>query len=147
MLLSPIERELRIAAVHAPYHAAVSDEIAVRRPDMLISVHSFTPARATFPDEKRPWPIGILYNQDERAARIAIAWLRDQGVQVGDNEPYSGRALNYTMDRHAEMAAIPYIGLEIRQDGLCGPDEIACWANLLARLVTETHRVLARKYQ
>lgn len=147
LLLSPIERDLRIAAIHAPYHAAIAGEIARRQPAILVSVHSFTPARATFPDEKRPWPVGILYNRDDRAARVAKSLLREEGVFVGDNEPYSGRELNYTMDRHAEMAAIPYLGIEIRQDGLLTAAGIAGWAAVVARVVAETHGVLVRKYQ
>jgi predicted N-formylglutamate amidohydrolase len=138
LLLSPIERELRIAAIHAPYHATVAAQIAVRRPALLVSVHSFTPARATFPDESRPWPIGILYNQDDRAARIAMAALRSHGIDVGDNQPYSGRELNYTMDRHAEMAGIPYLGIEIRQDGLATPGGIDHWSDLLVPIIATT---------
>jgi predicted N-formylglutamate amidohydrolase len=101
-------------------------------------VHSFTPARATFPDEKRPWPIGILYNRNDAAARIAMPALRLQGLNVGDNQPYSGRELNYTMDRHAEMNGIPYLGLEIRQDGLACASDIARWRDLLAPVIAET---------
>jgi predicted N-formylglutamate amidohydrolase len=131
LLLSPTERELRIAAIHTPYHTTIAAEIAARRPALLLSLHSFTPARATFPDEQRPWPVGILYNEDDRAARIGIAALRRHGLNVGDNQPYSGRELNYTMDRHAEMAGIPYLGVEIRQDGLATPADVAHWSDLL----------------
>lgn len=138
LALSATERELRIAAIHVPYHAAIAAQIEAIRPALVVSVHSFTPARATFPDEKRPWPIGILYNQDDAAARIAMRALRFQGIDVGDNQPYSGRDLNYTMDRHAEMAGIPYLGLEIRQDGLATPADVARWADLLAPVVAET---------
>lgn len=135
LLLSPTERELRIAAVHAPYHASVAAEIARIRPGLIISVHSFTPQLATRPDEARPWPIGILYNRDDRAAGIAIDWLATAGLNVGDNQPYSGRDLNYTMDRHAEAQGIPYLGIEIRNDGLADSDGIARWTGWLARCV------------
>jgi predicted N-formylglutamate amidohydrolase len=131
LLLSATERELRIAAIHTPYHATIAREIATRRPALLVSLHSFTPARATFPDEQRPWPIGILYNRDARAALIGMAALRRLGLNVGDNQPYSGRELNYTMDRHAEMAGIPYLGVEIRQDALASAADVARWADIL----------------
>ena len=147
LLLSPIEREMRIDAIHTPYHAAISAEISVRSPAMLVSVHSFTPARAAFPDESRPWPIGILYNRDDRAGSIAIEMLREQGVNVGDNQPYSGRELNYTMDRHAEMTGLPYLGIEIRQDGLDTEAGIKRWADILVPLISAIQCDLARKYQ
>ena len=138
LALSAIERELRIAAIHVPYHATIAARIAERRPALIVSVHSFTPARATFPDDSRPWPIGILYNRDDLAAGIAMRALRIAGFDVGDNQPYSGRELNYTMDRHAEMNGIPYLGLEIRQDGLGHPADIARWTDQLSPVVAET---------
>lgn len=137
LLLSPTERELRIAAIHTPYHETVAAEIAARRPALLVSLHSFTPARATFPDEPRPWPVGILYNRDDFAARIGMAALGRRGLDVGDNQPYSGRDLNYTMDRHAELAGIPYLGVEIRQDGLATAGDVARWTAILAPVITE----------
>ncbi|MFZ4689969.1 MAG: N-formylglutamate amidohydrolase [Polymorphobacter sp.] len=138
LLLSATERELRIAAIHAPYHAAIAAQIRAGCPALIVSVHSFTPARATFPDEARPWPIGILYNLDDVAARIAMRALRFQGLNVGDNQPYSGRELNYTMDRHAEMAGIPYLGIEVRQDGLATPAAVAGWVDVLAPVIATT---------
>lgn len=145
LLLSSIEREMRIAAIHAPYHEAISAEIAARRPVLLVSVHSFTAARATFPQEDRPWPIGVLYNQDDRAARIAIERLRAQGLHVGDNQPYSGRDLNYTMDRHAEINAIPYLGIEIRQTDLATTADICRWTDILVPLIRDIQRIIAIK--
>ena len=138
LALSAIERALRIAAIHAPYHATIAALIAERRPALIVSVHSFTPARATRPDENRPWSIGILYNRDDSAAQIAMRALRFAGLNVGDNQPYSGRDLNYTMDRHAEMNAIPYLGLEIRQDELGHPADTARWADRLSPVVAQT---------
>jgi predicted N-formylglutamate amidohydrolase len=35
---------------------------------------------------------------------------------VGANEPYSGKLLNATMNRHAEAHGRPYLGVEMRQD-------------------------------
>jgi predicted N-formylglutamate amidohydrolase len=135
LLLSPAERALRIDAIHVPYHAAIAAEIARARPALIVSVHSFTPQLATRPDEARPWPIGILYNEDARAARAGLAWLAGQGINAGDNQPYSGRVLNYTMDRHAEAGGIAYLGLEVRNDGLRNAAGVERWANMLADCV------------
>lgn len=135
LLLSPAERALRIDAIHGPYHAVIAAEIARIRPALIVSVHSFTPQLATRPDEARPWPIGILYNEDDRAARAGLAWLAARNINVGDNQPYSGRVLNYTMDRHAEAAGIPYLGLELRQDEIGEAKGCAKWLGVVADLV------------
>ncbi|MBU0792860.1 MAG: N-formylglutamate amidohydrolase, partial [Alphaproteobacteria bacterium] len=38
------------------------------------------------------------------------------GLIVGDQQPYSGKLLNATMNRHAEAHGRPYLGVEMRQD-------------------------------
>lgn len=139
LALSQTERDLRIAAIHQPYHAAIAARIAARRPALLLSIHSFTPKLAANPAEQRPWPIGLLHNSDSRAAHLALPLLAARGLHVGDNQPYSGRTLNYTMDRHAEAAGIPYLGVEIRNDGLKTPADIAHWTAILADI---THQLL-----
>jgi predicted N-formylglutamate amidohydrolase len=134
LALNRIQRGQRLAW-HAEYHAALSRMIESERPDLLVSVHSFTPVLATDPHVSRPWPVAILYNQDDRAARVALDHLRGQGLDPGDNEPYSGRVLNYTMDRHAEARGLPYIGFEVRQDELTARGGIDRWADRLAPCV------------
>jgi predicted N-formylglutamate amidohydrolase len=136
------EREMRVAAIHAPYHDAIAAQIAQQRPALIISVHSFTPQLATRPEEQRPWPIGILYNHDDRAARLGLVALASRGLHVGDNQPYSGRDLNYTMDRHAEAARIPYLGIEVRNDGLADRQGVARWTHILADCIATVRRGL-----
>jgi predicted N-formylglutamate amidohydrolase len=135
LALTAVERALRIDAIHAPYHAAIEAEIRRARPALIISVHSFTPQLATRPDEARPWPIGILYNRDDRAACLALDWLAERGINAGDNQPYSGRDLNYTMNRHAERNGIAYLGIEMRQDEIGDAAGRARWLPLLVELV------------
>ncbi len=122
-------------AWHAEYHAALDRLIDELAPAMLVSVHSFTPALASDPGQARPWPIAILYNRDERAARLGLDWLAANGHAPGDNEPYSGRILNYTMDRHAEARGLPYLGFEVRQDLIGEADGVARWADTLAHCI------------
>jgi predicted N-formylglutamate amidohydrolase len=136
------ERELRIAAIHTPYHTAIAAEIATRRPSLIVSIHSFTPQLASLPDEDRPWPVGILYNSDARAARLGLLGLAARGLHVGDNQPYSGRSLNYTMDRHAEGNRIPYLGIEVRNDGLRTKEGVARWTHILADCIAGVRRRL-----
>jgi predicted N-formylglutamate amidohydrolase len=136
-------REARAARFFRPYHAAVAAEIARRRPRLLVSLHSFTPRLASRPEEARPWQIGILYNRDERAARAAIPLLEQAGIVTGDNQPYSGRDLNATMNRHGEAAGLPYLGIEARQDLIGDAAGVADWAARLAPVIVATRDALA----
>ena len=126
----------RIARFHAPYHAALGRVLDEAPPALIFSLHSFTPRLASS-DETRPWQVGVLYNEDDRAARIAIPLLEAEGLCVGDQQPYSGRLLNCTMNRHAEAEGRPYLGVEVRQDQIDSPAGHARWAMLLARIANE----------
>lgn len=127
-------RATRLATWHAPYHDAIAAHLDVNAPRLIVSVHSFTPALSSRA-EARPWPVGVLYNRDDRAARIALPMLRAVGLNAGDNQPYSGRDLNYTMDRHAEVRGIAYLGIEVRQDQLGDAAGMARWAALLVPVI------------
>ena len=108
-------RRARMARFWQPWHDGVAAHIDRHRPRLILSLHSFTPRLATS-DEDRPWHVGILYNRDDRAAALAIPALRAAGIPTGDNQPYSGRVLNFTMDAHAEANGVAYLGVEVRQD-------------------------------
>ncbi|HTH29314.1 MAG TPA: N-formylglutamate amidohydrolase [Sphingobium sp.] len=106
----------RLRRFYDPYHAMVERLAHAAHEPFILSLHSFTPSLASRPEEARPWHIGVLYNEDERAAPIAIAALERLGHRVGDQQPYSGKLLNATMNRHAEAHGRHYLGVEIRQD-------------------------------
>ncbi|MES2156666.1 MAG: N-formylglutamate amidohydrolase [Pseudomonadota bacterium] len=106
----------RMMRFHHPYHHEVARLLDAMTAPFILSVHSFTPRLASDPGQHRPWDIGILYGEDDRAARIAIPMLSAAGLHVGDQLPYSGKLLNATMNRHAEASGIPYLGIEMRQD-------------------------------
>ncbi len=139
-----VDRRARIARFHAPYHRLIADTIRARRPALLVSVHSFTPRLENADGAARPWEIGILYNRDARAARIGIEHLDQAGVVTGDNEPYSGRLLNATMNRHAEANGIPYLGIEIRNDLIGDAEGVARWAKSCSHLVSAVRHALAQ---
>jgi predicted N-formylglutamate amidohydrolase len=140
--LSDEEREARIAAVWRPYHQHIADTISVMAPKLLISLHSFTPSLATC-DRPRPWQIGILYNHDDRAARLALPLLEQAGIVAGDNLPYSGKVLNATMNRHGEANSIPYLGIEVRQDLIADDEGVALWCGRLAPIIRAVRDGLA----
>ncbi len=142
-ILTPAQREQRLERFWDPYHGLIADMVDTLRPRILFALHSFTPRLATRPDEERPWEVGILYNQDARAAHIAIEAFRAAGIPTGDNQPYSGQDLNATMDYHAETRGLPYLVIEVRQDLIGDAAGVARWAERLVPIIRETARALA----
>ncbi|MFD2264314.1 N-formylglutamate amidohydrolase [Lacibacterium aquatile] len=132
--LSPADRQARIDALFTPYHNAVADQLAGFagrgiKPAVL-SIHSCTAVMAGF---HRPWEIGVLWNQDGRIAEPLMAELARPGdINVGDNQPYSGRDHHgHTLDFHAEPAGLPHVLIEVRQDLIETPGGQRAWAERL----------------
>ena len=127
-------------ALHAAFHDGIAALLKQGHPRLMVSIHSFTPALVSAP-APRPWPIAILWNEDYRAAELGLAALEDEAGlpgPVGANEPYSGKVLNYTMDRHAEAHGLPYLGFEIRQDLIADDAGQRRYAEVVARAITTT---------
>jgi predicted N-formylglutamate amidohydrolase len=127
----------RVEEVFAPYHEAIAREIngrlAAGRPPCVIAVHSFTPVMA---GAARIWHAGVLHNRDPRLARAVAELLRQEGFEVGDNEPYAlSDESDYTIPVHAEQRALLHLELEIRQDLIASAEGQADWARLLARML------------
>lgn len=117
--LTAQDRQDRINALFTPYHRAVSDQLdgfAGRGiAPAVLSIHSCTPVMAGF---QRPWEIGVLWNQDGRIAVPLMSELARAGdINVGDNQPYSGRDHHgFTLEHHAEPRGLPHVLIEVRQD-------------------------------
>ena len=143
--LSKAQMEARVREIFQPYHDRIADELDRRRqagrPAVLIAVHSFTPV---FKGAARPWHVGMLYNRDPRLAKILMDLLRrEQGLVVGDNEPYSlSDASDYTIPIHGERRGLPHVEIEIRQDLIADEAGQRRWAGLLARLLPQAYQRL-----
>ena len=133
--LSEAQERQRIETFHTPYHEAVNREIASvwrrdQRPPALFSVHSFTPSMN---GQDRIWDVGVLWNRDPRLAVPLIEHLRQwEDLKVGDNEPYSGRQLAYTIDTHGSAGGLANCAIEVRQDHCATPEQASHWADILA---------------
>lgn len=115
--LSVEERQARLDRFFTPYHDRVAALIADLKPALVASLHSFSPTLRTNPQLKRPWDMGIMYNEHQTAPRLALQYLgEEEGLIVGDQMPYSGKDLNATMNRQCEAIGQRYIGVEVRQD-------------------------------
>jgi predicted N-formylglutamate amidohydrolase len=136
--LSQGVREQRARACFWPYHEAIEAALQALcngpRVPALIAIHSFTPSLS---GKARPWHCGVLWDQDPRIAVPLIAALRaEEGLVVGDNEPYSGRhPADYTIDQHAENRGWPHVCVEIRQDLIADAAGASGWADRLARML------------
>ncbi|MEM7278569.1 MAG: N-formylglutamate amidohydrolase [Pseudomonadota bacterium] len=132
--LSRSERELRADAVYYPYHRAVAAQLTALERQVeraaIVSVHSFTPVLNGKP---RPWDCGILWDKDPRLPEALLNILGAiPSVQVGDNQPYSGRsAADYTVDYHGESEGRAHVAIEVRQDHLASPEGVDLWADRL----------------
>ena len=131
--LSADAQAQRAEALHWPYHHAVDTAFArLRRigPEpLLFSVHTFTPSLG---GQDRFWDAGVLWNRDPRLAVPLLALLRKQpGLVIGDNEPYSGLELAYTLDLHAGIAGLAGCAIEVRQDHCVAEADLARWITLL----------------
>lgn len=138
------DRSERIAHFYAPYHWTLDTTIRSIRPVLLASIHSFTPRLETADGPARPWEIGILSNRDRRAADLALAMLAARGLVVGDNEPYSGRQLNATLNRHGEGRGIASLAIEVRNDLIDDAAGVAKWCDILAPILSEIRNRLAQ---
>ncbi|NOX69233.1 MAG: N-formylglutamate amidohydrolase [Gammaproteobacteria bacterium] len=111
-------KDQRASELYWPYHYAIDVELkrlaAFDYPTAFFAIHSFTPVMNGI---ARDVEIGILWDADRSTAEVMIEGFRKAGFKVGDNEPYSGKApQDFTIDHHAEDAALPHVGIEIRQD-------------------------------
>ena len=107
----------RYREVHTPYHNEIDREIVHRlthgvRP-VLLAIHTFTPVWNGRP---RRFDAGVLYDENRREATQLVAALREAGLEVRYNQPYSGkRGLMYSIDRHGRQHRLPCLELEINQ--------------------------------
>jgi predicted N-formylglutamate amidohydrolase len=135
--LTSSARSQRLRTLHDPYHEHIAGFISTAiesgiRP-IIVSIHSFTPSISRI---NRPWEAGILWDKDPRVAIPLLAALRAEGVNVGDNEPYSGRhTADYTLDRHAEGNHLAHAAIEIRQDCILSSGSQHIWAERMARVL------------
>ncbi len=133
------ERAERIELYHKPYHDLIDGTLermsANAPPPVIVSIHSFTPVWRGVP---RPWHATVLWDCDPRAVEPMLAGLRAQdGLIIGDNEPYDGALKNDTMYRHATRRGFAHVLLELRQDLIADADGAQEWADRLAPILRD----------
>ena len=132
----------RVDACFEPYHracTAVLDGVEVRSGEAptVVMMHSFTPVMN---GALRPWHTGVLWDgEDGRMALPLLHALRArEGLEVGDNEPYSGASPHgYTMPAHAARHGRANVQIEIRQDLIADQAGVENWSAILIETLTE----------
>lgn len=145
-MLSDGDRAKRITAFHAPYHQMLGealDDAQAKAPGLFaVSIHSFTDRLMGAADD-RPWPVGLLWREDERSAKAVIENLqRHTDWLIGDNEPYDARVFNYSVDRHIGPRGLAHITLEVRQDMIGDAEGVDMMASIISgaiRFAAHTH--------
>lgn len=133
--MSEMHRNERIRSFYTPYRQAIDGMLNGFRErgitPALIAIHSFTPQML---GHQRPWQIGVLWDKDPRIPVPLIRNLRSMpgDLQIGDNEPYSGKhPADYTIDHHAEANGLPHVSIEVRQDLVVSEAGAEEWAGIL----------------
>lgn len=109
--LDRTERRRRVEQFHDPFHDAVDAVVEEKKPDLLLSIHSFTP---TLNGRERRFDIGVLFDLHEAEARKVGGLIEERGFKVRYNQPYSGLdGLIYSVRRHGLKHAVRYLELEV----------------------------------
>jgi predicted N-formylglutamate amidohydrolase len=135
--LGEMERARRVRDIYEPYHGAVADLVRSRIeagvPTALVALHSFNPV---YRGITRPWPVGILFDEDRRLADPLLAGLRAQGLLVGENEPYGPwDRVYHTLERHGRSRGLPVVMIELRNDEIGDPAAQQIWADRLSAIL------------
>ena len=117
--LSDAEKALRTAALYAPFHDSIRNEIVTRAnrglATVLVTIHSFTPV---YFGKQRQVEIGILHDSDSRLADRMLAAAADTKIyRVERNEPYGpADGVTHTLEVHALPGGLLNVMIEIRND-------------------------------
>jgi len=109
--------------------------LAAGRAPAILSIHTFTDDWRGF---RRPWKVGVLYDDDDRLARAVLRALSEEGLapeEIGDNEPYAGGLKGDTIDAVATSRGLLNALIEVRQDLVATPAAAQVWGDRLARVL------------
>lgn len=138
--LTEAQRKARTDAVYRPFCAAVTAQIEARRrraqPTALITVHSFTPV---YFGQMRETELGILHDTDTALADAILktgARLNTR-TALHRNRPYGPEdGVTHSLQIHGLAHGLPNVMIEVRNDLLQTPAQIAAMGDELTALIT-----------
>jgi predicted N-formylglutamate amidohydrolase len=113
--LSDQEKQSRFDRVHTPFHDAVDELRRQAAPQLVVTIHSFTPI---YNGTKRDVELGFLFHSDPTTAQALLAQEQLNGTyRAALNEPYAATdGVTYSLQKHGEAHGIPAVMIEIRND-------------------------------
>ncbi len=132
--LSEAEKAARTAEVYVPFHATLTDVLdRFATPPALVTIHSFAPVWDGAP---RTTQLGLLHDADAGLATRMLD-IADPALLTRLNEPYSARdGVTHTLRRHANPRGLQNVMIEVRNDLLGNPADVARIASRLAAMLT-----------
>ena len=116
--LSEAAREARVEGIYRPFCQAVDDTIAASAPQVIVTIHTFTPVYFNRP---RSVEIGILHDSDSRLADAMLA-RGVGGYDTRRNDPYGPEhGVTHSLRLHAIARGLLNVMIEVRND--LTPDE------------------------
>lgn len=143
--LSQAQRDARTALVYQPFCDAVSQVLDARGPNTaVVTVHSFTPV---YFGRQRAVEIGLLHDEDSRLADAMLDHTgRLAGRRVERNEPYGpADGVTHSLRLHAQPRGLANVMIEVRNDLMRTPENIAARAQELLRLLEPALRDITIK--
>jgi len=133
--LDATKRTARLETLFHPFQSAVSRRLDLRaaagKPTFVVGVHSYTPV---YKGVARPWHAGVLYaGAAAFADRLMRAMAQEDGLVIGDNEPYRIDHDDYTVPVHGDARGLPALLIEVRHDLISSAQGVAEWAERLER--------------
>ncbi len=122
--LDAAARACRVRTAYLPFHARLSEEIALMLAaglaPVMVTVHSFTPVWFGVP---RSVELGVIHDADARLAEAAVVEARaGSDLIVALNAPYSAAdGVTHMLRRHALPYGLPNAMLEVRNDLIATP--------------------------
>jgi predicted N-formylglutamate amidohydrolase len=129
--------------IFEPYHghlrALLDERQAAGRPTILVAQHSMTDI---YLGVRRAMHAAVLYHRDRRFAALMLECLRrESSLIIAENEPYFvSEQTDFTVPRHAEARALPYVAIEIRQDLVSDEAGQSQWARRIAQALQDAER-------
>jgi predicted N-formylglutamate amidohydrolase len=148
--LSAIEVRARRREIFDPYHervrALLDERLASGRRTILVAQHTMTDV---FQGVRRDMHAAVLYNRDRRYAGLVLDALRQHAeLTIAENAPYFvSDETDYTIPRHAEARALPYVELEVRQDLVGDETGQERWAQYIAEALRAAEHMFLKEFR
>jgi predicted N-formylglutamate amidohydrolase len=136
--LGEAQLDARIRGVYEPFHqrlaTVIQERLAGGLPTVVVTVHSFTPI---LNGERRELELGILHDSDTRLADSLLRRAAETTrLDARRNQPYGPKdGVTHTLQLHAIPKGLANAMLEVRNDLIEGPTEVAAMADQLGSML------------